>query len=333
VTVSPAESAYRMTELALRVVHSQSTIDGEESSKLREGGAMTDVVRAPSASRRTAVGRAVVLAALGAGFWLLGQAGASADDGTAGIASALTGDAVAPVVSQTQEAVSAVTSVAAATTSPAVVPPPDTAPVPAAIPRSVQHSQDLVRTVTATVAEPAGEIVLAAGAVVDDVAVVVDDAVAVVDRTSPEADVVEEDPVLDLVRDLVPSGAGQPVGEVSTVGVPTVAAPTGKDLPQFAAVGIGPFVERPSAPDVVALTSDVLVARADRSGTDEPAPAPALPVDAPSRTALTSSSFLDQLTADLAALPPAGRRAACLIAAGADGAVGGLPLDPSFSPD
>jgi hypothetical protein len=162
---------------------------------------------------------------------------------------------------------------------------------------------------------------------------VVDDAVAVVDRTLPEADVIDVAPVLDGVRDLVPSAAGQPVGEVSTVGVLTVPAPTGKALPPAAAGWLGPVVERPSAQHVVVLLSDVLVAPADRSGTDEPAPAPTVPVDAPSRTALTSSSFLDQLTADPAVLPPAARRAACLTAAGAEGAVGGLPLDPSFSPD
>ena len=82
---------------------------------------MTDVVRASSARRRTVMGRAVVLAGLGAGFWLLGQTAASADEGTIGLPSALTGEVLTPVVAGTGEVLSAATSTAAEVT-PAVVP-------------------------------------------------------------------------------------------------------------------------------------------------------------------------------------------------------------------
>ena len=88
-----------------------------------------------------------------------------------------------------------------------------------------------------------------------------------------------------------------------------------------------------AAADDSGITVNVEVAETVRSGKPAPSPIPVIPADAPSWTAAAGTSSLDQPAADLAALAAVRGPATCPTAAGADGAVGSLPLDPSFSPD
>ena len=290
------------------------------------------------------LGRAVLLAGLSAGLWLLGQTSASADEVIAPTRVEQTLSSVtresAPSGEPPAAVSTAVVPVVAGAASPlphVVEPVASATPVIEDVPVSgaghaapVEPVEESVRDMSAPVRRAAASVLAAGEPVVGAGVPAVQDAapvVGVLDSVLP--------PVVDALSTLL---------EVDALALESAAGPGAERL-DAVQDALSPVAERTAASTAGPLRA---VASAERDAISAAAPTgaaanmaslpqplqlPRTPAGAPSGKGCTGASSSDQSPADLSAAVLAATGAAQLAAGDVSDAVGNVAFDPSFSPD